>query len=73
MALEAKIKRVGVERVVLEQYPEGIYVFVFEQPDSPHPYRDYLQDNWEMAKGFCQDEYGIDAGSWTEIPNPKLR
>jgi hypothetical protein len=73
MALQAKVGRAGVSHVVLEEYPEGIYVFVFERPDSPHPYRDYLQDTWDMAKGFCEDEYGIPESGWNQIPDPRLR
>ena len=73
MALEATLGRAGVNRVVLEQYHEGIYVFVFERPGSPHPYRDYLQDTWAQAKGFCEDEYGISESDWKEIPDPRLR
>jgi hypothetical protein len=73
MALEARIGRAGADRVVLEEYPEGIYVFVFEQADSPHPYRDYLQDTWDQAKGFCKRKYGIAESVWTEISDPRLR
>jgi len=73
MALEAIVRRAGVDRVVLEQYPEGVYMFVFERPDSQHPYRDYLQDSWDRARGFCEDEYGIPESEWTEIPDPRLR
>ena len=75
MALEAKVGRTGetgVDRVVLEQYPEGVYVYVFERPDSRFPEWDHLQDDWDMAKRACAQDYGIALDVWKEIPDTSL-
>ena len=69
MALEAVIKKAGLHRVVLEEYPEGVYVLVFETEDSQWPCQDHLQDNWEIAKLQGREDFGIPENGWVEIPD----
>jgi hypothetical protein len=45
MALEAIINQPHFNRVILEEYAEGVYVLVFK-PGEEWPCRDHLQDNW---------------------------
>ncbi len=73
MAFEAIISRKGIHRVVLESYPEGVYVFVFEGEHSRFPERDYLQDDVEMAMRMCESDFGIARREWDEVPDPGLR
>ena len=72
MAYEAIIEHEGVYRVILEKYTEGVYVFVFEKPDSTFPEQDHLQDDLEMAMHSCEQDYGIPRNMWREIPDPHL-
>jgi len=69
MALEAVINRQGIYRVVLEAYPEGVYVLVFDTSDAKWPCRDNLQNDWGMAKRSAQHRYGIADADWKEIPD----
>ncbi len=73
MAYEAIPNRPGVYRVVLEESPEDVYIFVFQRPDSPFPERDHLQDDLEMAMSACEEDFGIDRGVWCLIPTTGLR
>ena len=73
MALEAVLKDHAFERVVLEEYEEGVYVFMFEHKDKRIPDRDYLQDSMELAIEFCEEEFRIPREVWKEIPDPGLR
>lgn len=72
MAMEVVVNREGLHRIVLEQYPEGVYVYVWFREDGPGPERDYLQDTVEQAKGFCTRNYGVDSESWKPIPDTCL-
>lgn len=74
MALQAIIDRDGVHRVVLEEYPEGVYVLVYFDPDSPadSPDRDNLQDNWTIAKMAAREHYGITDDAWREVPDTRF-
>ena len=69
MALEAIVDREGVYRVVLEEYPEGVYVLGFDTPESRSPCEDHLQNDWAMAKRAALQDYGIADGMWKEIPD----
>ena len=69
MALEAIINRPEAHRIVLEPRREGVYVLVFDSPESLDPYRDNLQDDWEMAKRAALHDYGITEEMWREIPS----
>jgi hypothetical protein len=72
MALEAIINKPGACRVVLEEYPEGVYVLVYETSESQWPYRDNLQNDWAMAKRSALHRHGIIEEMWREIPDTKF-
>ncbi|MCL2701301.1 MAG: hypothetical protein FWE88_06365 [Phycisphaerae bacterium] len=72
MALEAIVNREGVFRVVLEEQPEGVYVYVFDTPENPWPYRDHLQNDWPMAKHAASEDYETTEDMWTEIPDTHI-
>jgi hypothetical protein len=73
MALMAHVGREGLERIVLEEYPEGVYVFVFSGSTPESLIADYLQDDFQMAKFFCEEEYAILQSDWQVIPDPGIR
>jgi hypothetical protein len=68
MALEAIINQPQFHRVILEEYAEGVYVFVFK-PGEEWPCRDNLQNDWEMAKRSARHHYGVTEEMWREIPD----
>lgn len=72
MALEAIVGKPGTHRIILQQAREGVYVFIFERPDSPFPEWDYLQDTWEQAKGFCLRKRDIPLDAWREIADQRI-
>jgi hypothetical protein len=69
MAHEAVLDRPDVYRVLLEEYPEGTYVNVFQSSTAPGPYRDYLQPTLQIAKHMCLDDFGIQETDWRQVPN----
>lgn len=69
MALEAVVDREGVYRVVLEEYPEGVYVLVFDTPDAKWPCRDNLQNDWAMAKRAARQDHDVAEDGWKEVPD----
>jgi hypothetical protein len=71
MALEAIINRDGAYRIVLEEYPEGVYLLVYESADvaADSPCQDHLQDNWDMARSQARDDFGVTDDQWREIPD----
>jgi len=72
MALEATLNREGIYRVVLEEYPEGVYVLVYDTAESEWPWEDHLQDDWAMAKRAVSEDYGITADMLREIPDTRF-
>lgn len=72
MALQAILNRPGAYRVVLEEQPEGVYVYVFDTPDAKWPYQDHLQDDWEMAKRAALEDYGVADDGWTTISDTHI-
>lgn len=74
MALQAIVHRDGVYRVVLEEYPEGVYVLVYDTPELPDdsPCEDHLQNDWPMAKRAASHDYAITDDQWREIPDTKF-
>ena len=72
MALEAIVNRKDTYRIVLEEYPEGVYVLVYDAPESQWPCQDHLQNDWAMAKRAALQDYGITEDRWTEIPNTRF-
>jgi hypothetical protein len=71
MALEAIVDRKGAYRVVLEEYPEGVYVLVYDTAAAADdgPCQDHLQDDWQIAKRQALDDFGVTEDQWTEIPD----
>ncbi len=69
MAYEVILNRPAVYRILLEPRAEGMYVNVFDSPNSPGPSRDMLQDDLAMAKRACEQEYGVDPTAWREVPD----
>ena len=69
MALLAIVDEPGIYKVILERYPEGVYVLLYDQPNNEETIRDDLQDNWEMAKRFALRKYGVTEEMWMEVPN----
>lgn len=69
MALQAIVQRQGVHRVVLEQYPEGVYLLVFDAAESKWPCRDNLQNDWAMAKRAASQDYAVAENMWQEVPD----
>jgi len=53
-------------KVVLEPAPEGTYIFIYQTSDSKFAEKDYLQDDLEDAKRFCEQELGLYKGNWKE-------
>jgi len=53
-------------KVVLEPAPEGTYIFIYESAQSKFAEKDYLQDDLDDAKRFCEQELGLLKGSWKE-------
>ena len=72
MALQAIVDKPGVYKVILERYPEGVYVLVYDRPDTEKTTQDHLQDDWEMAKRSCLHRLGITENMWHQIPNTGL-
>jgi len=72
MALEAIVCRGNAFRVVLEEYPEGVYLLVFGTCDEQSPSEDHLQDDWAMAKRAALQDYGITEDMWKEIPDTRF-
>lgn len=71
MAVEAFPRNGSAFRVVLEPRMEGVYVFVYLTRESAAPEVDMLQDDLDMAKRACSDDYGIFAEDWREMPDPE--
>ncbi len=59
-------------RIVLEPQPEGVYVLVYEREGSESPERDQLQDDLEMAKLACREDFGTSDDSWHEHLGKKI-
>ena len=72
MAFEAIVNREGAFKVILQERPEGVYVFLFEKPGSRTSVRDNLQDTLEIAKRTSFQDYGVTEDMWREIPETDL-
>lgn len=59
-------------RYLIEQQPEGAYLFVFETTDSKFPEWDYLLDVVEDAKEQAIEDYGVPMDAWSEVDHPSL-
>ncbi|MEZ5943040.1 MAG: hypothetical protein R3C18_16735 [Planctomycetaceae bacterium] len=69
MAYEVVLNRTGAYRILLESYPAGVYVYVFESESAPGPYRDWLQDGLEMAKRAGTQDFDTTETDWREVPD----
>ena len=69
MSHQVILGRPEVYRILLEQRPEGTYVNVFENENSPGPYKDWLQDDLEMAMRVCEQDFGDKRDQWKEVPD----
>lgn len=69
MAYEVILNRPGAHRILLEEYPEGTYVNVFESSTSRAPYQDYLQSDLKMAMHACKLDFGVQESDWREVPD----
>lgn len=58
-------------KVILEPAPEGTYIFIYETESSKFAEKDYLQDDVEDAKRFCEQELGLRKDGWKEDPSIK--
>jgi hypothetical protein len=73
MAFEAIVNRGGVHKVVLQERPEGVYVYAFPGPENRRLLSDHLQDDLAMAKSCSADLYGTTEDMWREVPDTGLR
>ena len=73
-ALCSRTNIVGFDRIILQKSdPSGVYAFAFEQTSSPLPEWDYFLEDWDQAKGFCAERWGVPLDSWVatdEHPDP---
>lgn len=69
MPYEAMPARPGVYRVFLEERDEGVYINVFDSPESKEPYIDWLAPHLEGAKLKGKQEYGIEEHQWIHVSN----
>ena len=67
-AYEALLERDDVYRIVLEEYSEGVYVWVFLTSRSACPGKDHLQDSMAQAVSFCERHYNVSRDIWRPIP-----
>lgn len=72
MALEAIVNRDGIFKVILQERVEGVYVFSFPGPENKMSLRDDLQDDFDMAKRFSLNRYGITEDMWHVIGDTGL-
>ncbi len=61
----SRVNTDGFDRIELVQEKEGVYIFIFERSDSAFPERDYLVDDFDVAREACADDYGVPFNSWT--------
>jgi len=73
MAYESKPMKAGAHRIILEEHPEGVYIFLFEKEESKFPEKDYLQDDLNIAMEICERDYGVPKDAWVAIPDTELR
>ena len=66
MAIEAFPRSGKAYRIVVESCPHGVSVFVYLTSTSSFPEVDMLQDDLEMAKRACFEDYGVGDADWRE-------
>ncbi len=75
MAIEAQPETPSVHRILIQdaggdQY--GVVIYVWELAESPIPDRDVRQVDYETAKLFCRDNYGVGSADWQEVPDEDM-
>jgi hypothetical protein len=70
MAYKVELRRPHLYAIILEEYPEGVYVNVLygEEPNAGG--EDWLYSNLEEALDFCERIYGIPRDQWQIVPDP---
>lgn len=56
-------------RVILEPAVEGTYIFLYRTKQSEYPEQDYLQEDIDDAKRFCEQELHLRKDGWREDPS----
>ena len=69
MALATVMNDHGIHRILLECYPEGVFVNVFDSVSSKGPVEDHYQPDLNLAKRFCEEMYGVADSAWIEVPD----
>jgi hypothetical protein len=69
VAFQRILNQPGAYRLLLEQYPEVVYMYVFETLHSAGPYMDYLQPDLQIAMTECEKRYGVKTSDWTLVPD----
>ena len=69
MAYQVILNKTGLYRILLECYPEGVFVNIFDSAFSMGPVQDHYQPDLALAKTFCEETLGVDCSSWVEVPN----
>ena len=60
----AKATHNGLRFEIEEDSNVGFYVYVFDGDKCTH---DYLQDTFELAKGFAGRKFGVPVSAWQAI------
>ena len=60
-----------MEFLAYEEKGVGFYIFVFEAGESVPKY-DYLQDDWLMARAFCEEDFSVPVDAWKQLHREKV-
>lgn len=71
MAYQAILARPGVYRILIEQYPEGVYVDIFETATSQAPEQDHFQPDFLIALKQCERLYNVSAAGFSLVPDER--
>lgn len=69
MSLQVVLNKPRIYRILLECYPEGVFVNVFESSTSPGPIQDHYQPDLMMAKRYCKETFDVNPLDWVEVPD----
>lgn len=53
-------------KVILQPTFEGAYIFIYKTAESEFPEKDYLLDDLDDAKRFCEQELNLAKDGWEE-------
>ncbi|MEK6152567.1 hypothetical protein WIW50_04880 [Flavobacteriaceae bacterium 3-367] len=62
----------GIVRLMIYNGEFGTYLFGFEKLEDCDAEWDEWYESEKDAIKSCELEYGIESGTWTEIPNPEV-